>query len=134
MVGLTLSGRILKRHFKHAIKGPDAVVFLRHLRRHLQRPLLVIWDRLGAHRSKEVKEYLASHPEISIEWLPPYAPDLNPEEGCHGNVKQHLLNQAPENEEEIRESADRGFARLRRRHDLLLGFFRHAGIRVKSLT
>jgi transposase len=134
MVGLTLSGRILKRHFKHAIKGPDAVVFLGHLRRHLQRPLLVVWDRLGAHRSKEVKKYRASHPEISIEWLPPYAPDLNPEEGCHGNVKKHLLNSAPENEEEIRKLSDRGFARLRRRHDLLLGFFRHAGIPVKSLT
>ena len=100
MVGLTLSGRILKRNFKHAIKGPDAVVFLGHLRRHLQRPLLVVWDRLAAHRSKEVKKYRASHPEISIEWLPPYAPDLNPEEGCHGNVKEHLLNSAPENEEE----------------------------------
>jgi hypothetical protein len=40
----------------------------------------------------------------------------------------------PESEAEIRRQADRGFARLRRRPDLVLGFFHHAGLRVKRLT
>jgi transposase len=133
-VALTLSGRIYKRHFDHAIHGADFVIFLRHLQRWLPGPLLVIWDRLQVHRSAEVKSYLGHHPEIMVEMLPSYAPDLNPEEGCHGDVKQHLLNATPEDTRQIRQQADRGFARLRHRPDLILGFFHHAGFRVKRLT
>jgi transposase len=80
-----------------------------------------------------VKEYVAAHPAIAVEWLPPYAPDLNPEEGCHGNVKQHLRNAISGSLSAIRTQVDRGFARRRRRPDLLLGFFRHAELAVNRL-
>jgi transposase len=103
-----LSGRIYKRHFDHAVHGPDVVVFLRHLQRYLPGPLMVIWDRLQAHRSAEVKVYRGQHPEIMVEELPTYAPDLNPEEGCHGDVKRHLLNATPEDTRQIKEQANRG--------------------------
>ena len=133
-VALTLSGRIYKRHFDHAVHGADFVIFHRHLQRWLPGPLLVIWDRLQVHRSAEVKASLGKHPEILVEVLPSYAPELNPEEGCHGDVKRHLINSTPENTRQIRNQADRGFARLRHRPDLILGFFHHAGFRVKRLT
>lgn len=95
MIGLTLSGKIYKRHFAHAIGAADILVALRHFQRHIARPMIIIWDRLNAHRAIIVKDYVAAHPDLEVEWLPPYAPDLNPEEGCHGNVKQHLRNAAP---------------------------------------
>ena len=110
------------------------VAFLRHLQRYLPGLLMVIWDRLQAHRSAEVKAYRAQHPEIMVEELPTYAPDLNPEEGCHGDVKRHLLNATPEDTWQIRQQANRGFARLLHRPDLILGFFHDAGFRVKQLT
>jgi transposase len=133
-IGLTASGRIYKKHFDHSIHGEDMVVLLEHLRRRVGAPMILIWDRLQAHRSAVVKEFLANHLEIDVEWLPSYAPELNPEEGCHGNVKARLSNATPETEEEIRQQADRGFARLRRRPDILLGLFHHAGLAVKQLT
>jgi transposase len=133
-VGLTLSGRIYKRHFDHAVHGADFVAFLRHLQRWIPGRLLVIWDRLQVHRAAEVKSYLGEHPEITVEVLPSYAPDLNAEEGCHGAVKKTLLNATPENPQQLRSQANRGFARLRHRRDLILGFFHHAGYRVKRLT
>jgi transposase len=133
-IGLTLSGRVYTKHFLHAIHGEDTVAHLEHLRRRIDGPMLIVWDRLKAHRSKVVKAFLAEHPEIDVEWLPPYAPELNPEESCHGNVKDRMKGGTPETEAEIRKQADRGFARLRRRPDLLLGFFHHAGLRVKRFT
>ena len=133
-IGLTTSGRICKKHFDHAIHGEDTVAHLEHLCRQVPGAKIVIWDRLQAHRSAVVKAFLAEHAEIDVEWLPAYAPELNPEEECHGNVKQRMLNGTPEVEAEIRAQADRGFARLRRRPDLLLNFFRHAGLRVKRFT
>jgi transposase len=133
VVGLTLSGKIYQRHFEQAIGGAEMVVTLHHLQRHMPGPMIINWDRLNAHRSLGGTEYLAAHPEIDVEWLPPYAPDLNPEEGCHGNVKQSLRHVTPMTINELRIQVDRGFARLRHRPDLILGFFRHAGLDVNQL-
>ena len=133
-IGRTASGRVSKKPFDHAIHGEDTVAHLEHLSRQVRGPKILIGDRLQAHRSKVVKAFLGEHPEIDVEWLPSYAPELNPEEGCHGNVKDRMKGATPATEAEIRAQADRGFARLRRRPDLLLGFFRHAGLRIKRLT
>ena len=132
-VGLTLSGKIFKRHFFRAIRGAEVITTLEHLRRWIGEPFILIWDRASIHKAGKVTEYLALHPEIQVEWLPPYAPDLNPEEYCHGNVKRHLKNAAPADKWEIRRLLDREFARIRRRPDLILGFFHLAGLRVKQL-
>ena len=132
-VGLTLSGKIYKRHFKGSMKSDQVVETLKHLRRHIGRPMIIIWDRASIHKSKTTKAYLAAHPEIQVEPLPAYAPELNPEELCHGNVKAHLKNATPDDTVQVCTLLDRGFARLRRRRDLLLHFIRHAGLVVKEL-
>jgi hypothetical protein len=133
VIGLTRTGTIDTRHVAHAIGATDILVALRHFHRHMVGPMIIIWDRLTAHRAVLVKEYLAAHPAIEVAWLPPYAPDVNPEEGCHGNVKQRLRKAAPSNTRAMRAQVDRGFARLRQRPDLILGFFRHAGLSVNQL-
>jgi hypothetical protein len=61
----------------------------------------LVWDRAPIHRSKKVTVYLAEHPEIVVEWLPPYAPEINPEEFCHGNVKQQIKNATPVDKYEV---------------------------------
>lgn len=132
-VGLTLSGNIYKRHFKGSMRSAQVIETLEHLRRHLRRPMLVIWDGASIHKSKETQAYLADHLDILIEPLPAYAPELNPEEYCHGNVKAHLKNATPDTVREVRILLDRGFARLRHRPALLLQFIRHAGLVVKEL-
>ena len=132
-VGLTLSGRIYKRHFKGGMKSAQAIQALQHLQTHLSGRFVLIWDGAPIHKSRATKDYLAQHPEIMIEPLPPYAPDLNPEEYCHGNVKQNLKNATPAIVVEVRTFLDRGFARLRRRPDMLLNFIHHAGLPVRQL-
>jgi len=93
----------------------------------------LIWDRARTHTSRKAQDYLSEYPEIHVELLPAYAPELNPEEYCHGNIKQHLRNARPFNKNQIRSMLDRGFARLRRRPDLLLSFFHAAGLSVRQL-
>lgn len=132
-VALTLSGKIYKRHFEGSIKSENLIETLEHVQRKIPGKIILIWDRASIHLSKLTKAYLQDHPEILIEELPAYAPELNPEEYCHGNVKQHLKNARPASKEEIRSMLDRGFARLRRRPDLLLSFFHAAGLSVRQL-
>jgi hypothetical protein len=79
---------------------------------------------------------MAQTPQILtrvVHWLPPYAPDLHPEAGSHGHVKQPLRHAQSSGAGELRTRGDRGLARLRRRPDLILGFFRHAGLNVNQL-
>jgi transposase len=132
-VGLTLSGKIYQRHFVGSMKSPQVVQALAHIHRHLPEGFILVWDGGKIHKSAETQTYLAEHPKIVVERLPPYAPELNPEEYCHGNVKARLKNATPANAQEICHLLDRGFARLRHRHDLLLGFFHEAGLSVKQL-
>ena len=133
-VGLTLSGKIFKRAFPHGIRSQHVIQCLQHTQRFLPGKMIVVWDRARIHKSKKTQAYLAKHPDISVEELPAYAPELNPEEYCHGNVKQHLRNALPTDTRQMLKLINRGFARLRRRPDLLLAFFHAAGLSVRKLS
>ena len=132
-VGLTLSGSIYKRHFNGAMDSDDVIEVLNHLQRHIPGKFILVWDRAKIHTSQKTAAYLAEHPNIIIEWLPPYAPEVNPEEYCHGNIKQHLRNAIPTDKDEMHTMVNRGFARLRRRPDLLISFVHAAGLPVRQL-
>ena len=132
-MALTLSGKIYKKYFEGSVNSETLIVALKHVQQQIPGKIILIWDRASIHTSKKTKAYLRNRPEILVEELPAYAPQLNPEEYCHGNVKQRLKNARPESKEEIRSMLDRGFARLRRRPDLLIGFFHTAGLSVRQL-
>jgi hypothetical protein len=81
--GITDAGQLLVQMQARAFKGVDVVRFLNHLLGHLGRALLIIWDGAPIHRDHAVKTFLASEAarQLSVEPLPGYAPDLNPDEG-----------------------------------------------------
>jgi hypothetical protein len=123
--------RLFARHFMGSIHGDEVITALRYFRRRVGQPLLLIWDHLQAHRAVKVHDYLAGHPEdFAVEWLPGYAPELNPEEQCNNCVKLGMLNAAPESPDELRALARTNFRRLGRKPHLLTKFFHHAGLSV----
>ena len=132
-VGLTLSGRIFKRHFAGGMKSPEVIVALEHIRRYLPNGFILVCDHASIHTSEETLRYLFGHPEIVVEPLPKYAPELNPEEYCHGHVKATLANATPTDPADLCRMLNRGFANLRRRPVVLLSFLRAAGLPVKQL-
>ena len=132
-VGLTLSGKIYKRHFVGGMESEQVILAWEHLRRFMPEGFILICDHAPIHTSEAAVRYLWNHPEIMVEPLPKYAPELNPEEYCHGNVKAHLANSTPVAKPQMRRQLDQGFARLRRRPDLLLSFVHAAGLPVKQL-
>jgi len=69
------------RLYPTTIRAPQVVDFLGHLLRHLPGKLLVVWDGLPAHRARLVSEFIrAQRGRLVLEWLPGYAPELNPVE------------------------------------------------------
>lgn len=78
------------------LKGPRIVDFLHQLTRQIKAPMVLVWDRLQAHRGKAVQAFLRSHPSVRSVLLPPYAPELNPIEYAWGYLKTNpLANFAP---------------------------------------
>lgn len=130
---LTLSGKIYKRYFDGGMNSDNVIEALEHLRHFMPKGFILICDQAPIHTSQTTLAYFFDHPEIVVEPLPKYAPELNPEEYCHGNVKTWEANATPEDRRAMRQVLDRGFARLRRRPDLLLGFIHAAGLSVRQL-
>ena len=73
--------------YPHNIRSPEVLRFLQALHRHLPHGLTLIWDRGRPHRATRVQTWLARHQRIVVEWLPSYAPDLNPVEHVWGHTK-----------------------------------------------
>lgn len=66
------------RLYPGTVKSAQVVEFLEAVIGQINGPLLIVWDRLAAHRSRLVRDYLASlQGHIEIEYLPAYAPELN---------------------------------------------------------
>jgi transposase len=79
------------------VRTPDVIAYLRALHRQLRRPLIVVLDRLSAHRSAVRKLHQAGASWLTAEWLPPYAPDLNPVEAMWSYAKYcDLANFVPD--------------------------------------
>jgi len=116
------------RLFPGTIGGPQVVEFLQHLLRHLRGKLLVIWDGLPAHRSRVVKDFLIQQRKrLEVEFLPAYAPELNPVEYLWGYWKEHELpNFCPKSFGELSHHALRALRRMRRRPPLVAAFWKQA--------
>ena len=97
------------RFYEGTIASQQVVEFLQALERQIDRPLLLIWDRLPAHRSWLVQEFLrASQGRIEQVWLPAYAPELNPVEYVWAYWKQHELpNVCPKDYGDLSQTARR---------------------------
>jgi transposase len=116
--------------FRTAIGKEEVVEFLTHLLQHLAGPLLILWDRLPAHRSYLVAEFVSSLDGwIEIEYLPAYAPELNPVEYFWGHWKHHELpNVCAKDLWHLGEGARRTLHRLRRRPRLIAAFWKQASL------
>jgi len=116
------------------VKTPQATEFLRVLDRYVKGPLIVVQDRLNVHKAA-TKRWLARRaegaPRVMVEWLPPYAPDLNPAEQLWNNGKRvDLANLAPIDRDGLRGHVRRSLIRQRRRPNLLASAFDHAGLHL----
>jgi transposase len=134
MSGITTAGRLYTRVRDAAFSSADAVAFLRHLLRHIGGKLLVIWDGAPIHHGA-VKTFLANggaH-RVHIEPLPPYAPDLNPDEGVWHLLKDvEMRNLCCTDLLHLRHELRLAIMRLRAKPHLIRACFAGAGLTLDS--
>jgi hypothetical protein len=112
--------------FGSNIRWPEVVSFVRKIRRALGRDLYVVWDRLSAHRTAE-RILDNSADRVCFEYLPAYAPQLNPVEQVWSHAKHgELANHLPEHVLDLLEAVSDSLVRKRSQPRLLRNFFEHA--------
>lgn len=116
------------------IRTPEATEFLRALDRHVNGALIVVQDKLNVHKAA-VRRWLAGRPpdapRVMVEWLPSYAPELNPAEQLWNHGKRvDLANLAPTDREDLRGHVRRSLIRQRCSPNLLASAFDHAGLHL----
>lgn len=113
-----------------AFTSDGIIAFLNALKRQIRKPLLIVWDRLGAHKSRTIRQWLAAqYGRIVLAFLPAYAPELNPVEGIWGYLKTNeIANLCPMNLEEASAHARRRLQSMQRRPSLIRAFWRHTGL------
>jgi transposase len=116
--------------FDHNIVADDVVEFVAGLVRRLGKITLVL-DRWQVHRSAVRKLEARFGRCVHIEWLPPYAPELNPTEHVWGHTKfADLANFIPDDVLHLGQSIAASLRNTRQYKTLLSSFFHHAELNI----
>lgn len=115
----------------HNIRAPDFLEFLLQLRREIRKPIILVCDRYSVHRSaiRQLKE--SGTDWLTVDWLPSYAPDLNPVEAVWNHAKCcDLANYVPQDAYELADRVAESINDQQFRSTLLQSFFRRAKLRA----
>ncbi len=116
-------------HFHRTnIDGLAVCDFLRHLLRHLRGRVIVIWDNASIHRGKPVREMCRRFARLHLVALPPYAPELNPDEGVWSLAKASLANGRPDDIAELDVHLEQTLERIRRSPSSLRSCVHRSGL------
>lgn len=112
-------GLCFQMHEKN-IAAEEVEAFLRQVQRWLRRRVILVLGRWGVHK-KAAKALLADPMgRFGVEWLPPYAPDLNPVEHVWDHTKYgDLANYIPEDVLDLEVAAELSLEDLRSQPELL---------------
>jgi len=122
--GVSTKGRLYILVRRGTMATPQVLVFLRHLLRHVRGRIILVWDNITPHKSAAVRQFVYDHRRrLSLEYLPPYAPELNPDEWVWRYLKQvELANFAPRHVGELKIGLRKATQRIRMRPELMRSF------------
>jgi transposase len=126
-----LRPRLYFEMMRGAVNAQRFINFLKQAKRHLhRRKLILIIDNLRVHKARLVQEYVQRQRHwLSVEYLPPYAPELNPPEYLWSSRKRKDFGNAViADRTELDRRIKASGRRAQRDVTLLKGFLRASGL------
>ena len=100
--------------------------FLKRLMVGAKQPIFLVLDGHPIHKAKLVRDFVtAQEGKLKLFYLPPYSPQLNPDEQVWGNVKGRVAKRLPQNKEELKLMLGSALRRLQKMPAIVRGFFQH---------
>ena len=113
------------------IRAEHVVHFLRRLRRNIRGPLVIVWDRWSVHRSAAQRIVAAGWKRIKFQWLPAYAPELNPVEAMWSHAKcADLANYVPDDADDLHVAVHASLSNQSRNQQLKRSYFKTAHLKL----
>jgi transposase len=108
----------------HNIDTETFESFVRWLRHRIRRRIILVLDRWSVHRSGAGRLVDRFGSNVQIEWLPAYAPDLNPVEAVWSHTKYaDLANYIPDDVEALADEVIGSLDQTADDQQLLRSFF-----------
>jgi transposase len=108
------------------VTAPVFKAFLQRLMVGATNPVFVVVNGHPVHTSKLVRKYDESQAsQLQLFFLPPYSPQLNPDEQVWAHVKRRISSQYVESRDEMKRLALRALRRIQKLPELVKSFFRH---------
>lgn len=127
---ITNRGKLRFMVYQRGLKIATFIKFLRRLVRSSDQKVFLIVDNLQVHRSKKVRIWTEKHHKnIELFFLPPYCPELNPDEYLNNVVKSQVRNKpAPHCRAELNDNLRRCMYSNQRRPLLIQNLFKHPSV------
>ena len=108
--------------------------FLRRLIRGRQQKLFLIVDNLKVHHAYKVQAWVAPHHHVlELCFLPPYAPELNPDEYLNNDLKQQLSRRPkPKDQPDLVKQVRATMHALPRQPERTRAYFRAPAVRYAA--
>ena len=120
-------GRVRFMVYQGTMEQQRLIQFLQQLLSTTKKKIFLILDNLKVHHGKLVAAWLEKHREkIEVFFLPPYAPEYNPDEYLNHGLKLSIhTGQLPYNAKDITHKIHSYMRRLQHNPSLVANFFRH---------
>ena len=96
------------------------------LMRGVQKPILLVVDGHPAPKLKLVKEFVEEQEDrLTLAYLPPYSPQLNPDKQVWGYLKSHVATKGSMNKIKLMQVVVSCLSRLQKLPHIVQSFFKH---------
>ena len=131
---ITNQGKVRFMIYPGALRPKTLIKFMSRLIRDAHRKVYLILDNLNVHKSRDVRLWLDAHRgQIEVFYLPPYSPELNPDEYLNGDLKRAVHQDvAPKDAQQLKLIAQRHLRVIQRSRRRVRNYFMHRDIRYAA--
>jgi transposase len=124
---ISAKGQMRFMTIKGKLTAESFIEFLGRLIKNQEKPIYLIVDGHPVHRSRRVKTFVEStEGKLKLFYLPPYSPELNPDEQVWNQLKNHRIGKMVlKSLEDMTEKVHSSMRSIQRSPALIQNFFRH---------
>ena len=130
---ITSKGKMRFMTYAGKMKAPVFCQFLKRLIHNASKKIFLILDGHPVHRSLHVKKFVqATKGKLRLFYLPPYSPELNPDELVWNNVKGKIGRSSIKGPDDFKGKVRSHLKSLQRTPEKICGFFKEPNLRYAA--